>query len=59
MTSHLRFAHRKNPDESMDSICTKCFQTIASEDSENKLTAFEERHLCDPNSRFSRTTSDS
>lgn len=42
------FAHRTNPDKSIDSICTACFQTIASEDVEGKLTAHEESHTCDP-----------
>jgi hypothetical protein len=54
MTTLHAFAHRKNPDASIDSICTKCFQTIASEDSDDKLVALEERHRCDPNWWFSR-----
>jgi len=41
------FAHRLNRDASFDSICTTCFETVASEDNESKLTAHEERHLCD------------
>jgi len=53
MISLLPFAHRKNSDGSIDSICTMCFQTIATEDSEGKLIAHEERHLCDPNWQFS------
>ncbi len=48
MTTLSPFAHRRNPDASIDSICTRCFQTIASEDSEGKLIAHEERHSCDP-----------
>ena len=46
MTISVPFAHRRNPDASIDSICTSCFQTIASEDSEDKLIAHEERHAC-------------
>jgi len=48
------FAHRRNPDKSIDSICTVCFQTIASEDLEGKLIAHERSHTCDPywQSRF-------
>jgi len=42
------FVHRRNPDASIDSICTTCFQTIASEDSDSQLIAHEERHTCDP-----------
>ena len=47
------FAHRRNPDASIDSICTTCFQTIASEESEGSLIAHEKRHSCDPYWRFS------
>jgi hypothetical protein len=47
MANFLPFAHRKNSDRSIDSICTACYQTIASEDSEDKLTAREERHTRD------------
>jgi hypothetical protein len=43
------FAHRLNRDASFDSICTTCFKTVASEDSEGKLIAHEERHSCDLN----------
>jgi len=43
------FAHRLNRDASFDSICTTCFKTIASEDSEGKLIAHEKRHSCDLN----------
>lgn len=48
MVALIPFAHRRNSDASIDSICTICFQTIASEDSEGKLIAHEERHSCDP-----------
>ena len=54
MTPFMPFAHRKNNDASIDSICTTCFQTIASEDSEGKLIAHEESHLCDANWQFTR-----
>jgi len=30
MTSIVSFARRLNPDSSLDSICTKCYQTVAS-----------------------------
>ena len=49
------FAHRRNPDASIDAICTKCFKTIASENSESKLNAHEVRHLCDPYWLYSST----
>jgi hypothetical protein len=53
------FAHRRNPDKSIDSICTACFQTIASEDLEDELVAHEKSHSCDPYWKFTPTRSDS
>ena len=58
MVALIPFAHRRNSDASIDSICTTCFQTIASEDSESKLIAHEECHLCDPYWQFSRAQVD-
>jgi hypothetical protein len=54
MTTFVLFARRQNHDLSIDSICTKCYQTIASEDIAIELTAHEESHLCDPNSKADR-----
>ena len=59
MVALIPFAHRRNSDASIDSICTTCFQTIASEDSESKLIAHEECHSCDPYWQFSRAQVDS
>jgi hypothetical protein len=59
MDTLIPFAHRTNPDASIDSICTTCFQTIASEDNEVKLIDHEERHSCDPYWVFSRIRFDS
>jgi hypothetical protein len=50
------FVHRKNPDKTIDSICTACFQTIASEDHEDKLIAHEKSHSCDPYWQYSRAS---
>jgi hypothetical protein len=41
------FAHRHNLDGSWDSICTKCFLTIATERSEDRLLMHEHCHDCD------------
>ncbi len=54
MNTFGAFAHRTNPDKTIDSICTSCFQTIASEDVESKLAAHEESHNCDPYWQYSR-----
>jgi hypothetical protein len=49
MTSmaHDLFPHRLNRDGSFDSICKRCFQTIASGYSEAALAAAEKQHTCD------------
>ncbi len=54
MTTVDLFAHRRNRDASFDSICTTCYQTVASADSESELIHVEERHACDQNSEFRR-----
>jgi hypothetical protein len=41
------FPHRRNGDGSFDSICTRCFQTIASRFSEVALAEAERLHTCD------------
>jgi hypothetical protein len=49
MTSFISFAHRRNRDSTVDSTCTRCYQTIASGPSISSLTSAEANHLCDPN----------
>ena len=49
MTSFISFARRQNHDSSIDSICTKCYQTIASADNVKDLADVEQAHQCDPN----------
>jgi hypothetical protein len=58
MDTLITFAHRTNPDASIDSICKACFQTIASGDSEDKLIVHEECHTCDPYWQVSQTRFD-
>jgi hypothetical protein len=41
------FAHRHNLDGTWDSICTKCFLTVASERAEDRLSTHERHHNCD------------
>jgi hypothetical protein len=38
--------HRRNPDESFDSICPDCFATIARTQNEAELARHERNHLC-------------
>jgi hypothetical protein len=45
---HLKFAHRFNPDGTVDSICPRCFVTVDSAAKELDLVVNEEKHICDP-----------
>ena len=48
MATRLRtFPHRLNRDGSFDSICLKCFATIANTITETELKARENIHTCD------------
>lgn len=40
------FPHRRNADGTYDSICTKCFVTVASTNNEADLLKAEEAHIC-------------
>jgi hypothetical protein len=47
MSGHeLHFTHRENEDLTWDSICTVCFGTITTKDSESELVGVEAAHLC-------------
>jgi hypothetical protein len=54
----LMFAHRYNPDGTSDSICSKCFQTIATVRDKAELAEIEGQHLCEPHllERFQRVS---
>ena len=54
MTTVISFARRLNRDSSIDSICTKCCETVASANCENELAGQERGHLCDPSGQFVR-----
>ena len=41
------FPHRHNPDGSHDSICTRCFVTIAKTPLEADLEELEKAHVCE------------
>jgi len=49
MPNILAFARRHNRDASIDSICTRCYQTIARERNEADLASAERHHACDLN----------
>jgi hypothetical protein len=44
------FPHRRNLNGSFDSICSVCFKTVGTTDSEAKLHLMESTHVC-PGSR--------
>jgi hypothetical protein len=48
------FPHRTNHDGTVDSICSKCFQTVASWPAVSDLALAEGRHRCDVNLMFAR-----
>ena len=41
-----QFVHRHNGDGSWDSICSKCFRTVANENHEEELFSDEQKHEC-------------
>jgi hypothetical protein len=46
------FAHRRNFNGSYDSICTKCFATVAIGEKEEALSPSESTHVCDPSALY-------
>jgi hypothetical protein len=48
------FVRRQNFDASVDSICSSCYQTIASVDrsAETALVSAEQHHVCSPYAEF-------
>jgi len=48
MTNQSQFAHRRNSDGTIDSICRECYVTVASEPDECDLSAKELLHSCNP-----------
>jgi hypothetical protein len=43
-----RFLRRANADGTTDSICCKCYVTVATANHESELAWPEHRHVCDP-----------
>ncbi|HKD84179.1 MAG TPA: hypothetical protein VKB58_05480 [Terriglobales bacterium] len=50
-----QYAHRRNSDETFDSICKECYLTVARAYRESDLLHLEFRHVCQPVERR-RTT---
>jgi len=47
-TTKASYAHRKNTDNTFDSICLTCFRTAGSSLAENGLLSHEVHHTCRP-----------
>jgi len=48
MAPRKKFSHRRNTDGTVDSVCHKCFATIAKERNESDLELKESAHHCNP-----------
>jgi hypothetical protein len=48
MTSFITFARRRREDSTVDTICTRCCQTVANDSNEAGLIEAERTHYCDP-----------
>jgi hypothetical protein len=45
-TANLAFSHRRNDNDTIDSICLKCFRTIATKGTKAELADSEADHEC-------------
>jgi hypothetical protein len=52
MTSFISFARRRRDDSSVESICTRCCETVATERNEASLQEAERIHYCEPPERL-------
>jgi hypothetical protein len=55
MSDGQQYTHRKNVDRSYDSICLRCFRTVANSSEELALPALENQHKCSGSENFART----
>jgi hypothetical protein len=52
MPAEIKYPHRQNRDRTWDSICTRCFRTVATCRTEGELANFEKAHVCNPSPLF-------
>jgi hypothetical protein len=43
-----QYPHRRNRDGSYESICSKCYATVARAETDAELTEWDAAHVCDP-----------
>ena len=48
MAESPKFAHRSNLDGTTDTICRRCFATVATVYDIGELFRYEQKHICDP-----------
>jgi hypothetical protein len=58
MNTPRTFARRQNEDHSVDSICMRCYQTIASAPSGSDFKTAEQNHLCNRYGEFNQAQVD-
>jgi hypothetical protein len=46
MSAEAKFPHRHNADGTWDSICKRCFNTVAHCETESELALHEKEHVC-------------
>jgi hypothetical protein len=46
-TRIIFYPHRQNRDGSFDSICPKCFTTVANAKEVTQLNSYQKEHICD------------
>lgn len=51
METRSAFSHRQNSDSTFDSVCRRCFRTIATAEAESDLIRSEREHSCEHSMR--------
>jgi hypothetical protein len=51
------YPHRQNPDGSIDSICLRCFATVATAMDVSELHSYDKAHVCEAASLANRSLS--
>jgi hypothetical protein len=52
MTSFIAFARRRRDNLTIDSVCTRCCETVATGRNEASLQEAERAHFCEPPERL-------
>jgi hypothetical protein len=47
MKTFVSYARRQNDDQTIDSICTKCYLPVARAETEARLSGLEDNHRCE------------